>query len=218
MNSLGIQGVIDRALGGVRPASAQANAAILNMPVNAIESEFIKEVIDGSCEILTSMNRFYESGTLRFCPVRIFLRVITASILLLKALSLGTRVTELQASLAVLETSISVFKTGTLDDMHIALRYGSLLEAYVIRFRQGMAPCTNPRDLSSFPSFVEWNDGEVGALSGTTTNDLCFPSGDWLSLPLDRSLAPFGLWGSSSDILDPEDRAWDMLWSLPSVP
>lgn len=218
MNSLGIQGVIDRALGGVRPASAQANAAILNMPVNAIESEFIKEVIDGSCEILTSMNRFYESGTLRFCPVRIFLRVITASILLLKALSLGTRVTELQASLAVLETSISVFKTGTLDDMHIALRYGSLLEAYVIRFRQGMAPCTNSRDLSSFPSFVEWNDGEVGALSGTTTNDLCFPSGDWLSLPLDRSLAPFGLWGSSSDILDPEDRAWDMLWSLPSVP
>ncbi|KAF6843374.1 hypothetical protein CMUS01_02204 [Colletotrichum musicola] len=183
MNSLGIQAVVDRVLGN--PGANPASPEIFELCITATDYEFIKEVIDGSCQTLDSVNRLSEAGTLRYCPVRVFLRVITASILLLKALSLGTRGAELEASLAVLDRCVHALKASTLDEMHLAVRYGSLLEAHLSKFRQGMVPSALPRDISSFQGFGGWDSGGLGVLDEDTLDEFSFSASNWLALPLD---------------------------------
>ncbi|KAF7552171.1 hypothetical protein G7Z17_g4494 [Cylindrodendrum hubeiense] len=219
MNSLGIQAVVDRVLGR-RPPDA-TDTEILQSSITVTDYAFIKEVIDSSCQTLESVNRLFDAGTLRYSPVRIFLRIIMASIFLLKALSLGTRTADLEASLTILERSIEALRASSLDEMHLAARYGELLAMHVAKFRQGMVPALVPRGIPSVDSNGRWEFGswvqsqqlgeglgEISSLEGVD---------DWLALPFDASIAPFGFSGDVSDLPDIDDRSWDLLWNLPNV-
>ncbi|KAH6976036.1 hypothetical protein BKA56DRAFT_552471 [Ilyonectria sp. MPI-CAGE-AT-0026] len=219
MNSLGIQAVVDRVLGR-RPPDA-TDTEILQSSITAIDYSFIKEVIDGSCQTLESVNRLFDAGTLRYSPVRIFLRIITASIFLLKALSLGTRTADLESSLAILERSIEALRASSLDEMHLAARYGELLALHLAKFRQGMVPASVPRGIPTVDTNGRWEFGigghsqqlgeGLGEISSLDTVD------DWLALPFDASIAPFGFSGDVTDLPDLDDRSWDLLWNLPNV-
>lgn len=219
MNSLGIQAVVDRVLGR-RPPDA-TDTEILQSSITATDYSFIKEVIDGSCQTLESVNRLFDAGTLRYSPVRIFLRIITASIFLLKALSLGTRTADLESSLAILERSIEALRASSLDEMHLAARYGELLALHLAKFRQGMVPASVPRGIPTVDTNGRWEFGiggrsqqlgeGLGEISSLDTVD------DWLALPFDASIAPFGFSGDVTDLPDLDDRSWDLLWNLPNV-
>ncbi|KAF5004397.1 hypothetical protein FDECE_9117 [Fusarium decemcellulare] len=216
MNSLGIQAVVDRVLGGRPPNSIDSD--ILQSSITATDYSFIKEVIDSSCQALESVNRLFEAGTLRYCPVRVFLRIIMASIFLLKALSLGTRTTDLEASLGVLEKSIEALRASSLDEMHLASRYGELLEMHLERFRQGMVPTSVPRGIPPVNHSSQWSfDNNVPQGDGTLGDVPMTAVDDWLALPFDPSIAPFGFSTDAPDLAEPEDRSWDFLWNLPNV-
>jgi hypothetical protein len=216
MNSFGIQAAVDRVIGRRPPNSIDTD--VLQSSITATDYSFIKEVIDSSCQALQSVNRLFEAGTLRYCPVRVFLRIIMASIFLLKALSLGIRTTDLETSLGILERSIQALRNSSLDEMHLASRYGELLDMHLEKYRQSMVPTSIPRGIHPVDPTSQWIfDNSVPQGDGAL-GDLPMPAvDDWLALPFDPSIAPFGFATDDPDIAEPEDRSWDFLWSLPNV-
>lgn len=111
------------------------------------EYSLVEEVIDGCCYIIELIIRKSQSDTnnsLHYAPIRMFSRMISASIFLLKALALGVRRTKLTESLHVLEMAISALQTSNLDDIHLAAQYGELLKIQVDRLRRSFESSGTP--------------------------------------------------------------------------
>jgi hypothetical protein len=212
INSLGMQAACERALADT--ASDSDPRSLLQTRIDSLEYEFIKEVIDGSCEILQKVIILAETDTLRFAPVRLFLRITTSSIFLLKALSLGVRNTQLQFALDILDRSIDALKTSNLDEVHLAARYATLLDTHVQKLRQGFVPNAQRQplpmnsDLTPNPSWAANSE----PLDYPPLEEM--PGDDWLSLPFDPSMAPFAPDGTV-DFSGLNGGALDFIWNLP---
>ncbi|KAJ5173249.1 hypothetical protein N7492_005842 [Penicillium capsulatum] len=225
-HSVGMQAVVERAVADtdfeeVRP-----------MTIDPTDYEYIQEVIDGCCQILQKVTHLAETGALRFSPVRIVLRITSASIFLMKALSLGTRQAKLQESLEVLEKSISALKSNALDDVHLSTRYATLLDLHVSRLRHNLLASSknikNSRGATRRSSMgpPPWpENGERPAQVNTPVSQDLSELGfmpalndvadDWLSLPFDPSMAPFSM-GNGAQFPMCEGGALDFIWNLPS--
>jgi hypothetical protein len=109
-NSLGMQAVVERTLAETDPDVPQED----NLPFNLEprDYDFIQEVVDGSCQILQKVCQLSETGALRYSPVRIFLRITTSSIYLIKGLSLGSRNQKLQSCLDILDAAIRALRAS----------------------------------------------------------------------------------------------------------
>lgn len=102
---------------------------------NTPEYTFINDVIDG-CNCILRKSTLAKPNTLRFAPVRIFIRITWSSVFLLKAISLGVWTSKLQESLAVLEKSVRALRESSLDEMHLASKYATLIERHVERIKR----------------------------------------------------------------------------------
>lgn len=238
-HSVGMQAVVERAV-----ADADLNNLddVRPMTIDPTDYEYIQEVIDGCCQILQKVTHLAEVGALRFSPVRIVLRITSASIFLMKALSLGTREATLRESIEVLERSICALKSDALDDVHLSTRYAALLDMHVSRLRRNLLASSkamknnnnnnnanNSRAatrLSSmgpppWPESADRSNTINTPVSQDLTSDLGYmPSlndmaDDWLSLPFDPSMAPFGM-SSNSQFPMYEGSGLDFIWNLPS--
>lgn len=236
-HSVGMQAVVERAV-----ADADLNNLddVRPMTIDPTDYDYIQEVIDGCCQILQKVTNLAEVGALRFSPVRIVLRITSASIFLMKALSLGTRQGTLRESLEVLEKSISALKSNALDDVHLSTRYATLLEMHVSRLRRNLlassrvtrnhnSSAQNSRDTTrrssmgppAWPENGERPSTVNAPAPQTLTSDMGFmPSlndmaDDWLSLPFDPSMAPFSM---NNNVQFPmyESGGLDFIWNLPS--
>ena len=230
-----MQAVVERTLASAN-AGAQGLKETRSINVQDADFEFIQEVVSACSQILEKVSTLAESGALRFSPVRFYLRVTSSSVFLLKALSLGVHNAKLQASLDILDRSIQALKACTLDDMHLAPRYATLLEVHVASLRRhfmvsasNQAPSQSHR-MARHPSAGRPWGGADEAVDLTTGGSLCaaaspfdsdidiqeFSADDWLSLPFDPSMAPFPLDGN---LIFPgqEGGALDFVWNLSSV-
>ncbi|KAL4868088.1 hypothetical protein BDV12DRAFT_197650 [Aspergillus spectabilis] len=229
-NSLGVQGIVERVLSDTFPqetidATFVSQARQLNMSRN--EYEFIEEVIDGACVILA---RIVSLSDPRCLPMRVLSRMISSSIFLLKALALGVRKTKLQESLHLLNAAIVALLSNPLDDIHLVSRYAALLKTHVSRLRQTFASSGTVEVQSNWQAAGQTeshrvDDPEQQPLQTNTAwdpsrilmdwsgqFDLC----DWLSLPLDPLMAPFGTWDGGADLgLDADCLDLDFIRNLP---
>ncbi|KAL3479953.1 hypothetical protein BJX99DRAFT_55054 [Aspergillus californicus] len=227
-HSIGMQAVVERVFADSDPNAEEVRAA----NIDPVDYEYIQEVIDGCCQILQKVTELGESGALRFSPVRIFLRITTSSIFLMKCLSLGTRQAKLRESLDILERCILALKSNALDDIHLSTRYAALLETHVSRLRRnllasskvirGSHGCTSR---SSMPPQLNTDtedstptlDVHVQTIPDwgfiPSLNDLA--ADDWLSLPFDPSMAPFGISGGGQ-FPAYEGGGLNFIWNLPS--
>ncbi|WEW54851.1 hypothetical protein PRK78_000277 [Emydomyces testavorans] len=236
-NSIGMQAVVERLLAESDPELVMDDVRQTN--VDEIDYEFIQEVIDGSCHILQKVITLAETGALRFSPVRIFLRITSSSIFLLKALSLGVRNAKLQESLEILSRSIQALRSNSLDDIHLGSRYATLLESLVTRLRRSFilsnkkASRGSTRPSSVRPPSDQQNSGgqpELAPIPGSTAGPMDVPNSvfdnqilslndisadDWLSLPFDPSMAPFGD-GGTQVWSGFEGSNLNFIWNLPS--
>jgi hypothetical protein len=89
-NSLGMQAVVERTLAETDPDVPQEDNLSFNLEPR--DYDFIQEV--------------------RYSPVRIFLRITTSSIYLIKGLSLGSRNQKLQSCLDILEGAIRALRAS----------------------------------------------------------------------------------------------------------
>jgi hypothetical protein len=117
-NSLGMQAVVERTLAETDPDVPQED----NLPFNLEprDYDFIQEVVDGSCQILQKVCQLSETGALRYSPVRIFLRITTSSIYLIKGLSLGSRNQKLQSCLDILDAAIRALRASKYTRYHLS--------------------------------------------------------------------------------------------------
>lgn len=232
-HSVGMQAVVERALADTDPNNIVDEVRPMNF--DSIDYEYIQEVIDGSCQILQKVTQLAENGALRFSPVRIFLRVTSSSIFLMKALSLGTRQAKLRESLDVLEKCIQSLRSNALDDIHLSTRYATLLDMHVSRLRRNLlASSKNVRNSRGQGTTPSMPPPHPAVDTGQTTpaypamqqdpsmSDIGFiPSlndmaaDDWLSLPFDPSMAPFGI-SSGGQFPAYEGGNLNFIWNLPS--
>ncbi|KAF5555752.1 C6 transcription factor [Fusarium mexicanum] len=103
------------------------------------EDKTIEEAVDGSCSILRVLERLHIECCVRYIPVRIVLRSITASVLLLKALSLKPNYYKMEVSLEILSKGIAALRDINVDEMHLGPRYATLIEAHMIRLKDAVA-------------------------------------------------------------------------------
>lgn len=96
----------------------------------------VNEVRESSGKILTIAVELSGQGILQYCPVRLFLRIVSASVFLLKAISLGCREADISASLKTLDQCIVALQTDRADDIHLSTQYASLMARHVQRFKR----------------------------------------------------------------------------------
>jgi hypothetical protein len=215
-NSLGLQAVVERIQAENNSQSTREDHS--GIAIDSTDYSFIQEVVDGSLDILRTAIKMAESRALTYSPVRIFLRITTASVFLIKGLGLGVGATKLRSSLDILNRCIAALRSSSSDDMHLSTRYAMLLEMYVVRLHNSFIPSTRP------PSVDRGMTGGLAGNGGTTQGTMGFGSAnmedealnqieDWLTLPFDPSLVPFmpdDMQGFSSLV----DGSLDFLWNL----
>ncbi|KAJ5506496.1 Peptidase T2 asparaginase 2 [Penicillium expansum] len=230
-HSVGMQAVVERAVAENDPNNFDG---VRPMTIDPTDYEYIQEVIDGCGQILQKVTHLAEVGALRFSPVRIVLRITSASIFLMKALSLGTRQAKLQESIEILEKSIKALKSNALDDVHLSTRYAALLEMHVSRLRRNLLASSKvvkssqdaPQRSSMGPP--PWPDNgdranltRAPALQDPPPDLGYIPSlndigaDNWLSLPFDPSMAPFDM-SHGCQFPMYEGGTLDFIWNLPS--
>jgi hypothetical protein len=85
INSLAVQAVIDRSFShGNRFTVPAERIMSVVFERSSVDYEFIQMVVDGSRKLLRTVLSISKDGILVYCPVRVFSRTVSASILLLK--------------------------------------------------------------------------------------------------------------------------------------
>ncbi|KAF3906676.1 hypothetical protein ABW20_dc0110064 [Dactylellina cionopaga] len=106
------------------------------MQICSGDEEYIKEVVDASrCLLLTVIRKLLPGGWLKHAPVRTYLRIASAAMYLLKTFALGAREDDIKVSLKLMDQTVYALRAASCDDVHLALRFGDLLETLTSRIR-----------------------------------------------------------------------------------
>ena len=226
-NSLGLQAVVERKVSQSDAGSDMPHA--MQADVDTTDYCFVQEVVDGSLEILQTAIKLSESNVLGYSPVRVFLRITTASIFLLKGLSIGVSASKLRTSLDILTRGIAALKSASLDDMHVGLRYAQLLEMHLVRLQKNFAPSVRPSTFATRPPSADKESSMTNTCEGAATSRSALPGAvglgsddlfgqsdlmeDWMTLPFDPSLISFGP-GDTQGFAGLDDGALDFIWNL----
>ncbi|QMW42840.1 hypothetical protein G4B11_006210 [Aspergillus flavus] len=199
--------------------------SILNSPTQSASTDrtCIDEVINRSSEILQWL---LIQPSIQYLPIRVFLRIISSSIFLMKALALGVRTTQLHTSLNLLEQTITTLQSSSLDDMQLVSQYASLLQIHVSRLRQTFMTSAQEREKDVQLEGQENTNtislaGQTELVQGShdpMLGQLDEGGDDWLWLPIDPLMAPFGTWDDSGQLdygLNAAHLDLDFIWNLP---
>jgi len=136
VNSISIQALVERI--NVQSCGDVWMQQDLLRREHAQDLRSINIVRESSGEILGIATKLSDDGILAFCPVRVFLRIVAASIFLLKALSLGARGADATASLRLLEKCIEALISSRADSLHLSRRYADLIARHVHCFKRNL--------------------------------------------------------------------------------
>jgi hypothetical protein len=231
-SALGLQAVVERTIAETsNGGSAFGNTN--QFLVDATDYEFIQDVVDSSLEILKMAIRLAESGRLVYAPVRIFLRLTSASIHLLKGIGIGVGASKLRSSLQTLNKCISCLRSSAPDDMHLGSSYATLLEIHVNQLQERFIPTERPPNFATRPPSLEGAEvdaaakvdaaGQDGmAADGVADVNLETNNGDldmylpeeWLTLPFDSSLLPLMPEDAHQGYPWMADASLDFIWNL----
>lgn len=163
---------------------------------------------------------------LPFAPSRLKVSVISATVFLLKALSVGSSNTDVQEALYILYQCTARLKSTPVDDMDFALRYASLVEKHASQFRANLVSSRNtgtdthmatgatPYNLAFGTPMAQMNQSPdyIGSMNLGLggTDDI------WMGLPFDAGIAPFH---HASDQLSMglDADSLNFLWNLPDT-
>lgn len=224
--SLAMQAVCERAYNETETVESIQDA------VDESEAKPIQDVIDNTCILLEHAGELARRQLLKLSPVRVYLRVITASIFLLKALGIGVRHAQLRRALELLENTVKILREQAADDMHLAARYADLLETHVTQLRTSFSSRLRQTMSGRRPgSVVEVNNdsetmvtAEAGpAYEANADFDTLFDNlnnnDDILSLPFDPIMAPLFPVGTPMESGDSSRTGLDgdgfpMMWNF----
>ncbi|KAK5169338.1 zinc finger transcriptional activator [Saxophila tyrrhenica] len=239
INSIALQALVERA------SQASAGNSWLEQDYLRTESAqdigFINDVRESSGQILVVTKKLSDDGVLAYFPVRFFLRVVAASIFLLKTISLGSTGTDANVALDHLEDGIQALMGHESDDIHLSSRYAELIARHVRKLKRKLhakrsgrtsgrkngaphmtarasTPNMSQDDMQNLAGAAAQNEVDLG--QGSVNMD-GMPVGaaswsdtvwdDWLARPLDPLVAPFGIEPAQSTAGLASDSL-DFLW------
>ncbi|KAF2092820.1 hypothetical protein NA57DRAFT_8111, partial [Rhizodiscina lignyota] len=224
--SLGLQVAVERMLSESEMNTRGEGRSAAH--IDPTDYSFVQEVIDASLEILQITIKLGEAGRILYSPVRIFYRIITASIFLLKGMSLGVGSAKLRTALHMMTRVIEVLRSGALDDMHLGSRYATLLEMHLTRLQKSFTASTRPPhvEVNQPQMMPQYHDTRGNAssnsriplpdINGSLDTEDLNPAAvieDWWTLPLDSSLVPFAA-DDSNGLSWLGDGSLDFIWNL----
>ena len=197
-NSVGMQVQVERmhsngqtSSSGLGPHSSSVDAR------PAIATTYAENVTIHCCALLTVIVDMHTNQALRYAPVRVFMRTVAASVLLLKTLAIGVRTRQLKSALDLLDRVVRALESSAVDDVHLARHYATLLNSCLQRARSSFATVsmrqptpgwatptqtTNPynsQPAATVTDFPEHNDS-----AGTNVDAAFGLEGDhWWALP-----------------------------------
>ncbi|RFU74043.1 fungal zn binuclear cluster domain containing [Trichoderma arundinaceum] len=203
INSLALQAIFQQAQGYHR------NLVIASELEMRSDFAYVREVIDGCSQILQMVIHLAEEDHLKYMPTRLHIRFASAAIYLIHALALGVRRTELDSKIALVDTVVRALRVHTVDDVHLSVRYASLLYNHLKGLRQRFVrvhsstssfPLAAPQfgytadSLGSeasqrIPDSTPESGGQLASAPGLTSDDTAMPvSGtDWLVMPVETT-------------------------------
>lgn len=235
-NALSIQAVVERA---VARSTTQLNDSLEGVESCILPQDhaFIQDLVSSSRSVLEIATSMASEGRLRYAPLRTLVCITSSSIFLLKAISLGARHADLQVSLDTLDRCIVALRSSGTDDMDFSLRYATLLEKHVARFRDNFVlpggstmnnagtasvtayqptPSVNQRQPDDSLGLTD--TGNINWTQYTGLDQIS--SEDWWARPFDPNIAPFSSnsGGHGEGVsLGLELDSLDFLWNLPLV-
>ena len=113
--------------------------------------------------------------------------------------------------------------------MHLASRYATLLDLHVARLRESFVVSSRPPRIPSRATseaakfsnttgmdFLNSHNAGQSSLSSLAENVTgLMPEDDWLALPFDPAMAPFGLDHNQQSFQGFDDGTLDFIWNLP---
>ncbi|RSM18726.1 hypothetical protein CDV31_002446 [Fusarium ambrosium] len=203
--AISIQAVIARASSAGFTTHNADPDEVLSALITPKDARFLHEVISDSKKVLRIATMSDFKAQLPYAPARVKISVISSSVFLLKALSVGSTHTDVNDALYILDQCTSTLNSSPPDDMDFALRYAALIEKHTAQFRAHLTASwgqgTSEQHCRSLPpnsvgaTEAEGTEGYMATM-GTSKDDLGFvgfDAGDtWVSLPFDSSIAPFG--------------------------
>ncbi|KAL2822120.1 hypothetical protein BJX63DRAFT_183202 [Aspergillus granulosus] len=239
-SALSIQAVVERAV--ARSSNHLGETEGVESCILPQDHTFIRDVVTGSRSVLEIATSLAAEGRLRYAPLRALVCITSSSIFLLKAISLGGRHADLLTSLDILDRCILALRSSGTDDMDFSLRYATLLEKHVARFRANFilphpsVPLNTSASANTLPtpsmtqqvddslslptttpythpSSMAWTQQQYPALDHIPTGE------DWWARPFDPNIAPFSSHGGGGEgiSLGLELDSLDFLWNLPLV-
>ena len=225
-NSFGMQVQVERMQSnGQKSTSGLASDSNSMDASPAIATTYAENVTTQCCALLTVIVDMHTDQALRYAPVRVFMRTVAASVLLLKTLAIGVRTRQLRSALDLLDRVVRALESSAVDDVHLARHYATLLNSCLQRARSSFATasmrpatpgwatptqtanayCNQATAAATATQFLEQND-TAGFNAETTFG----PEGDdWWALPFgpendifsdlfpgDHDLQTFGYMGS----------------------
>ncbi|EMD00514.1 hypothetical protein BAUCODRAFT_144175 [Baudoinia panamericana UAMH 10762] len=143
VNSLALQALIERTSGGMS-GSSWLDQDLFRKEYKQ-DFRFINDVRESSGHILVTAKKLSDEGVLQYSPVRFFLRLVAASIYLVKTLSLGTREADATNSLRQLEACVEALAKNRADDVHLSSRYAELMARHLRKIQRNLRLSSNDR-------------------------------------------------------------------------
>ena len=185
----------------------QREAEVISHPING---RYIGEVIEGATGILSKIETsLLMNDRLKYMTTRMYSRVMTASVFLLKATSFGDQFGDRSRFLDLIEGTGRAFLECSMDDANLSIRWGLLLTQLVIKQRQVPSGPITGRD-SNGNGEIPQQEGDSALTEASSydrmfndpgfeefTNSIDFM--DWLSFPID----PFPTIPDTQRELDP---------------
>ncbi|KAK6903377.1 hypothetical protein I203_106880 [Kwoniella mangroviensis CBS 8507] len=88
--------------------------------INSTEGPFIIEAVDAAVSLVKYGIALHKKGLLRYCPSRVFLKLVFASVFLMKAVSFGAVGQPEQDTVNLQCSLIEALSTASVDDEHVA--------------------------------------------------------------------------------------------------
>ena len=151
IHSVGLQAVVDRCgQKTTRQSSGQdidytTNGTLRTPATISLETlkqrygrdaTHITEVVNGCQNALRAVvEGLFPENSLRHAPVRIYFRIISVAIILLRTFALGSTEDDMAKSVKLLEGTVLAFRTSIVDDVHVASRFADLLDTLTKRIK-----------------------------------------------------------------------------------
>lgn len=239
--AIAVQAVVEKTAIANTASVPDGSTTAFALHTSPQDAKFLQGVANDAGEVLRLATLTDFKQHMPYVSTRLRSVVVSSSVFLLKAVSVGSRGADIDPLLSTLEQSARVLQQLAPDDMCFASRSAMLIEKQTAQLRKSLVPS---RDLAQIPSahhqtanldecvhHGQQNFDEMGTLHATdnTASHHTFPGAMtmdglepmgmdagvdmWMTLPYDYGMAPFGS--------DPEAMSFgfeldslDFLWNL----